>query len=999
MSILSARRALTAAATVVDCLATVAVAPGAAATPITPLAPTSPPGAYAEQNLAADRTATDFFYRIPALAHLGGGVVLASWDARPGSATDAPNPNSIVQRRSTDNGVTWGPMTTIAAGHASDATGPQYGYSDPSYVVDRQAGKVFAFFVYSKDVGFGGSTYGNDDDARTIISAAVVESADGGMTWSTPRLITSVVKPGASASSPQPGDVRTMFAASGEGVQLRYGAYAGRLVQQFSGYVRQENGTESFQAYSVYSDDHGVTWVKGTPVGTGMDENKVVELSDGRVMLNSRDSAGSRFRKVAYSTDGGQTYGPLTLDRQLIDPTNNGSITRLYPDVAQGSAQAKRLLFTNSASQAARENVTARVSCDDGTTWPGRRVLRSGFSAYSTAARLDSGQLGVFYEASYTNDMEFARFDDAWLNYVCAPVSTPDLSMQAGATAQVPLAITNQEATALSGGSVTIATPTGWTAPAVSVPDIAPGATVTVTVPLTAPSNAAGAQRLDAVFTAADGRTSHYDVVVTPQGAAQVGLTIVGTAPTRDVVANPYAAGEVLTYSLRVTSTANVTADAVPTASSFEAGILPPATGAPSVPNCRWRNLAAGGAYICSTPSHVLTAADIAAGWFRPTATFTITSTADATLTKTVNFAGAPVFLRDSATIPLSASISGERSDTTRDLALEPYAAGELVPYRYFVANTSPFVETIVPTAGVFAPLVPPGGGNCRWTNLGVGASYPCATPRHTVTQAEVDAGFFRATSTWTASATGKTTVTYNVDGGEIDLLVRQPGLDGTSVPTWLDADGDRYAGVGEVVEVVRKVTNTGNTSLTDLATDGIAWSGTTLALGESLAVTQQIVLTDADLAAGAVQVPGFTATAHNGDKVVTDTVEAVTVTLSVKPAQPTTKPKTHWGFYWGRVSPVDLGLERSYVRGQTVVANNLEYGQWYYVYVNGSGKSLGWHFPTLDNQVVLTLPESAWYGVDTLVVLDSQGREVAFDRLVVVPKWLRQLTSANQPV
>ena len=64
------------------------------------------------------------------------------------------------------------------------------------------------------------------------------------------------------------------------------------------------------QAYSVYSDDHGATWHKGANVGDRMDENKTVELSDGRVLLNSRDNANQGYRKVAVSTDGGATYGP-----------------------------------------------------------------------------------------------------------------------------------------------------------------------------------------------------------------------------------------------------------------------------------------------------------------------------------------------------------------------------------------------------------------------------------------------------------------------------------------------------------------------------------------------------------------------------------------------------------------------------------------------------------------------------------------------------------------
>lgn len=203
----------------------------AQAAPIPSTDPATPPGSFAEQNLGADRTADNFFYRIPALTYLGNNVVLAAWDGRPGSAADAPQANSIVQRRSTDGGATWGPVQTIAAGQVGNATTPKYGYSDPSYIYDAEAGKVFAFFVYSKDQGFGGSQFGNSDADRNVISSAVIESADGGVTWGAPRLITNVTKPGTSKTSPVAGDVRSNFASSGEGIQLKYGAYKGRLIQ------------------------------------------------------------------------------------------------------------------------------------------------------------------------------------------------------------------------------------------------------------------------------------------------------------------------------------------------------------------------------------------------------------------------------------------------------------------------------------------------------------------------------------------------------------------------------------------------------------------------------------------------------------------------------------------------------------------------------------------------------------------------------------------------
>ncbi|MDI2036609.1 hypothetical protein PJL15_03747 [Paenarthrobacter nitroguajacolicus] len=856
----------------------------ATAAPIPSADPAAAPGSFAEANLGADRTAANFFYRIPALTYLGNNVVLAAWDGRPGSAADAPNPNSIVQRRSTDGGQTWGPVQVIAAGHEGDASAPKYGYSDPSYVYDAEAGKVFAFFVYSKDQGFGGSQFGNDDADRTVISSAVIESSDGGLSWSRPRLITSVTKPGTSKTSPVAGDVRSNFASSGEGIQLKYGPYKGRLIQQYAGDVRQADGTNKIQAYSVYSDDHGATWHKGANVGDRMDENKTVELSDGRVLLNSRDNANQGYRKVAVSTDGGATYGPVTQDTELPDPANNGSISRMFPGAAQGSADAKKLIFTNANSKTGRENVSARVSCDDGATWPGLRTIRPGFSAYSTVTRLEDGKFGVLYEGNYTDNMPFAKFDDAWLNYVCAPLQVPAVTTAPGATQQVPVTVTNQEATTLTGATATVYTPTGWSATTVPVPDVAPGASVTVNVALTAPANASGPQNLNAAFTTPDGRVSQFTFTATVPVAPQVGLTISGTAPARDVVANPYQAGETLTYNFNVKSTANVTANAVPVSGTFDSGFLPP-----SAPNCRYNNLAAGASYNCTTAKHVITAADIQRGYFVPEASFSITASTTPSLTKTVAFTGAAVALRDGL---VAADISGTRADVGRDLATQPYAEGELVPYTFTVKNTSPLMEKVVPTAGNFSPFLPEGPGNCRYSSLAAGQSYQCTTPRHTVTAEEAEQGYFVAASTWEVSAAGQTTRAITVDGGEVDLRVREAKLDATVSAAWSDADGDRFASVGDPVTYTFTVGNSGNVALIGLEAPEAGIAEPRLAAGDSVTATREHVLTAADISAGSLGVVAFEATARNGSLEAAATASGDPLQLKVQPARPDSTPE-----------------------------------------------------------------------------------------------------------
>ena len=110
---------------------------------------------------------------------------------------------------------------------------------------------------------------GNREDDPDVLQADCSWSDDDGLTWQH-RRITAAIK------DPAWGGI---FAASGRGIQLRYGARAGRLVQQ---YVVRHDGAN--YAASAFSDDHGITWRMGKLLGPGLDENKTVELADGRLI-------------------------------------------------------------------------------------------------------------------------------------------------------------------------------------------------------------------------------------------------------------------------------------------------------------------------------------------------------------------------------------------------------------------------------------------------------------------------------------------------------------------------------------------------------------------------------------------------------------------------------------------------------------------------------------------------------------------------------------------
>lgn len=429
------------------------------------------PAEFTEQSIARGGDGVFPNYRIPAIIQLDNGDLLASYDGRP-TGTDSPGPNSILQRRSTDGGQTWGEQTVIAQGRPGE---DKIGYSDPSYVYDEQTGTLFNFHVFSKDTGFWNGDYGNDDADRDVMSASVSVSTDGGHTWSK-RSMTEIVKPA---------QVRATFASSGHGIQIQRGEHAGRLVLQYAGAFA--DGT--VKAYSVYSDDHGETWEMGTPVGTNMDENEVVELSDGTLMLNSRIHTSGTARHVSYSEDGGETWSEPVVDHTLTDPRNNASLIAMNPGAAEGSDAARELLFSNANSTEGRENGTVHYSCDDGETWPVAKVFQPGATSYSDLVALEDGTFGVLYEGA-GNEIRYGAFGEQWLRPFCAHFTTATASLEAGSSAEATVTIRNDDRSALPAGTATVSLPEGWSADPVRHRALPPGASVELSIPVTAPARA-----------------------------------------------------------------------------------------------------------------------------------------------------------------------------------------------------------------------------------------------------------------------------------------------------------------------------------------------------------------------------------------------------------------------------------------------------------------------------------------------------------------------------
>ena len=117
-------------------------------------------------------------------------------------------------------------------------------------------------------------------------------------------------------SATPPELIRTAFPTSGAGIQLRRGPHVGRLLQPYCGWFWADGrpgDQQVVRSYVLFSDDHGRTWQRGEPVGQDMDETTIVELSDGRVLLNSRDHARGGRRDLARGVH--EQSGAVDLER------------------------------------------------------------------------------------------------------------------------------------------------------------------------------------------------------------------------------------------------------------------------------------------------------------------------------------------------------------------------------------------------------------------------------------------------------------------------------------------------------------------------------------------------------------------------------------------------------------------------------------------------------------------------------------------------------------
>jgi sialidase-1 len=334
----------------------------------------------AEQTIFRSGEASYFCFRIPALAVTKKNAVLAFAEARLLDCKDS-DAIDLVLKRSEDSGKTWSSMRVLV--HESGRS-----INQPSPILDRETGLVWLLFCKDNQQVF------------------VTDNSDDGLTWSQPREITDQTR-----------DSTWKYVASGpgHGIQLS----SGRLLVAAWGDASPGPVTwpphwgEIEFTFAMFSDDHGKTWQRGRPMyENATEEGMVVETENKQVFIALRSLHGNR-RGHALSSDGGYSWSRIQFDEALPDPPAHASILRVF---ARGSGDKARLLFVNPASARSRTRLTARLSDDDGRTWPVSRVLHKGSAAYSDLALADDGSVLCLYEAEHYSELVLARFKLSWLD-------------------------------------------------------------------------------------------------------------------------------------------------------------------------------------------------------------------------------------------------------------------------------------------------------------------------------------------------------------------------------------------------------------------------------------------------------------------------------------------------------------------------------------------------------------------------------------------------------
>jgi sialidase-1 len=338
------------------------------------------------------------------------------------------DPSNLIMKRSTDNGATWSDDTLIERSDGrfyenEGIEGKREAWVNPVAVVDRETGRIFVFYALNE---------GPLQQKWTRVFYRY--SDDDGETWQ-PKMresgrieISELLKNnknGWTLSMPGPGHGIQLANQKGKNADK-----TGRLLVQMWNRRSLNERPRNYGVVVIYSDDHGKTWKRGgeTQKEYGENESRLLELADGRILLNARGSDAEdnakkldtrKSRLFAYSDDAGMTFSKSEVRPELNYTNIDSGIARFFNSNGQDC-----VLFSHPGDPTKRAKLTVSVSCDNLKTWSYHKLIDDGIVAYSDLVILPDNTIGVLYgsrreqEASgvgLPTGVMFARFNFEWL--------------------------------------------------------------------------------------------------------------------------------------------------------------------------------------------------------------------------------------------------------------------------------------------------------------------------------------------------------------------------------------------------------------------------------------------------------------------------------------------------------------------------------------------------------------------------------------------------------
>ena len=358
------------------------------------------------------------------------GAALCVWAGRCVAATPpTPETTPVFQVQDLFESVRI-PNVTVA----TDGTVLAFAKSGRLLCRSEDGGKTFTAI---QEVGHdaGGSAIVDENTGDVMVVSAgrghLWRSRDHGKTWKREEI---VVKPNPLGHGP-PDGVPVHTGCSESGVTLRYGKQKGRLLMPARVQPPEGNNDQQWWPYNyntaIYSDDGGKTWQTSAPVQSGTGEGTLAELSNGSIYYNSRSHMSvDHRRRIAWSHDGGEMFVDWRVSEQLFEVGEpfyfkygtepsygcNAGLVRM-PLEATGGKDV--LLFSTPDNPGgSRVRMTVWASFDRGETWPVKRLVYEGLSAYSSLASGRDGTIYLLFERGEKKLYErvaVARFNLAWL--------------------------------------------------------------------------------------------------------------------------------------------------------------------------------------------------------------------------------------------------------------------------------------------------------------------------------------------------------------------------------------------------------------------------------------------------------------------------------------------------------------------------------------------------------------------------------------------------------